>query len=251
MTSYFRSATTRGDALFASVSAIIVIAIVVLGFARTFYFASWFGSPALPWLLYLHGVLMSSWLALFLVQAALVRAGRMDWHRRLGVAGAVVAANIVLVASTVAIRAGARDMLNPPPDTPPPLEFMGFVLYSLLVYVTLVAAALLFRRRRDYHMRLLLLSCFALLGPAVFRIPLADIPALAVLENGGPTGVLGLDLIPLYGAVAYDTWRHRRLHPAFLVGGFLLISEDLPLTTWFFSGDTWNHLALWLTNHSL
>lgn len=234
------------DTRFLSIALLAIAAIVVAGFAPSYYFKIWFGTPPLSALVHLHGALMTSWLLLFLIQVRLAGARKFLWHRRLGIAGALVACAIVIVATTVAIRWAAREIANPSGEGPPPLWFMGFLLYALLVYAVLVGAALLLRSRTDYHKRLMLLSCIALVGPGVARLSFASMPMLDYLVKGGPGGVLGLDLLPLYACAAYDTWRNRRLHPAFLWGGLLLVSVDLPPLGWFLQSDAWNRAATWL-----
>ena len=47
----------------------------------------------------------------------------------------------------------------------------------------LVGAAMLLRRRRDYHKRLMLLSCMSMIGPGLTRIPF-DFDAKAEHASG-------------------------------------------------------------------
>ncbi len=231
-----------GERPFLLTAGVVAFVLVFAGFAPTYYLKGWFGGPALPRLLHLHGALMTSWFLLFFAQVALVAAHRIRWHRRLGVCAAIVGGLIVIIGATVDVRAARLGHM--PPEGPPPLQFMGFLLFALLVFAILVGAALVLRRRPDYHKRLMLLSCFSLVGPGVFRIPLQWFPAaLAFLKTGGPAGLFGLDLVPVYACIAWDTWRHRRLHPAFLCGALLIAAEDLPLVWRFLATPAWMHLA--------
>lgn len=189
---------------------------------------------------------MTSWFALFVVQTYLVASHRVRLHRRLGVFGAVLVALIVVVGVTVALRDAAREMNKPQVAGPPPLEVLGFLLFVLLVFAMLVVAALLLRRRREYHKRLMLLSCLSLIGPGLSRIPFDRLSSLAFLRSGGPAGLFGLDLLVLYTCVAWDTWRHRRLHPAFAIGVLLLPVFDLPFIWRLLSTPTWTRFATWL-----
>jgi hypothetical protein len=239
----------RADHRYYAWAGAAAFAIVFAGFARTYYLGFLFGAPSLPRLLHLHGALMTSWFALFFVQTYLVASHRVRLHRRLGVFGAVLAALIVVVGATVAVRFTARVIHKPHHvGGPPPLAFMGFILFVLLVFGMLVGAALLLRRRRDYHKRLMLLSCLSMIGPGLTRIPFDRLPALAFLKSGGPAGLLGLDLLVLYACVAWDTWRHRRLHPAFAIGVLLLATFDLPFIWRFLSTPTWTHFATWIVS---
>jgi hypothetical protein len=240
--------TRLADHRFYAWAGAAAFAIVLAGFARSFYLKFLFGTPALPWLLHLHGALMTSWFALFFTQTYLVASHQVRTHRRLGVFGAVLAGLIVVVGVTVALRFGSREMNEPQVDGPPALAFMGFLLAALLVFALLVGAALLLRRRRAYHTRLMLLACVFMVGPALARIPLEQFPVVAFLKTGGPAGLFGLDLLPVYACVAWDTWRHRRLHPAFAIGVLLLASLDMPFIWRFLSSSTWTHVATQLVS---
>ena len=56
--------------------AVFIPIIVLMGFARTYYLKGLFGTPPLPGLLvHLHGIVMTSWLALFAAQVWLAVAG--------------------------------------------------------------------------------------------------------------------------------------------------------------------------------
>jgi len=229
-------------------SAAAAFTIVLIGFARTYYLKFHFGTPALPWLLHVHGALMTSWFALFFAQTYLVASHRVRLHRRLGVLGAVLAVLMVVVGATVALHFGARDMHKPQTDGPPALMFMGFLFAALLEFSILVCAALLLRRRREYHKRLMLVACLSMVGPGLARIPCGHVPALAFLQSGGPGGLFALDILILYACVAWDTWRHRRLHPAFAIGLLLTAALDSPLIWHFLATPAWTHVATWLVS---
>jgi hypothetical protein len=238
------------DHRFYAWACVAAFVVVFAGFARTYYLRFLFGRPPLPWLLHLHGALMTSWFVLFFVQTRLIASHRIHLHRRLGVFGAMLAGLMVIVGAAVALRDTARDMHRPHVGGPPPLMVMGFFFAVLLVFATLVGAALLLRRRRDYHKRLMLLSCLSMVGPGLTRIPFTQVPAVAFLKSGGLFGLFGLDLLLVYACIAWDTWRHRRLHPAFVGGALLMIAaEDSGLIWLFLATPTWNHFATWLMSH--
>ncbi|HEX4912867.1 MAG TPA: hypothetical protein VFV51_02865, partial [Vicinamibacterales bacterium] len=78
---------------------VLLAALTLVGFGPTFYFRWWFGPTttvtgvtALSPFTYFHGALFTAWVALFIVQTSLIAARRVAVHRRLGVAGAVLAA---------------------------------------------------------------------------------------------------------------------------------------------------------------
>src|ERR1041385_4599640 len=92
-----RATLWRSERLFFPGMAIFAIAIVFAGFARTYFLRSYFQPQPLPLYLKVHGLLFTAWIGLFLVQTSLVAAGRTDIHRRLGWAGAALAAVMVPV----------------------------------------------------------------------------------------------------------------------------------------------------------
>jgi hypothetical protein len=86
---------------------------------------------------------------------------------------------------------------------------------ALLVFSGLVGAAILLRRRGDYHKRLMLLATLSLLGPAFGRLT-----AYAKgLRGDSDIGVLLLCAGTVLACAVVDKVRSHRLHPAFFWGG--------------------------------
>lgn len=196
-----------------AMSCLAVLLIVFAGFAPTYFLKFAFGTPALTPLVHLHGALMSAWLVLFLAQVGLAASGRVRWHRLLGVAGAVLALAIVAIGPIVLVNATAREVRAPDGD---PFFFVVFGLDSviLLDFAVLVAVAIALRARSDFHKRLMLLATASILLPALGRLDLG----VATIWLSFYACVL----VP----VAVDTWRHRRLHPAFGWGAPLLLASQ-------------------------
>jgi hypothetical protein len=217
--------------------AVFMPIIVLAGFARSYYLKGFFGFPALPSLLvHLHGIVMTSWVVLFVTQVTLVATGRTRTHQRLGVFGAILAALIVIVGVLTAINGAARGAT----PGPPALQFLAVPLFDMLAFAILVGTALYSRRSRlDIHKRLMLLAAVNLLAPAIARIP------LHFIETGGPLAFFGLTDLCLLACVAYDTIKNRRLHPAFLWGTLLIIVSQ-PLRLMLSGTDIWLRFATML-----
>ena len=202
-------------------AAVIFPLIVLAGFARTYYLKGFFATPALPSLIvHLHGIIMTSWVVLFIVQVTLVAKRRTKMHQQLGILGAGLAALVFIVGILTAMYAAARFVNNPsllPASDPPPLPFMIIPIGDMVIFAVLITAALYYRKRLDIHKRLMLVAAVNLLTPAIARIP------LSFIIHGGPLAFFGLTDLVLLVFVAFDTIRHRRLHPAFLWGGLFLI----------------------------
>jgi hypothetical protein len=199
-------------------AALIAVGLVFWGFAPTYYLKLVFGAPALPTRLHIHGAIMSSWLALFFVQAVLVSAQRLDWHRRLGIVGVMVAVGVVLVGSTTTINAAAREVGRHSAEASVRVTVMGLELVQMALFAGLVAAAIGMRRRPDYHKRLMLLATACMMPSAFSRIPLN----LTFMVSGNVSILLLFNLCVIAPALI-DSARNRRLHPAFGWGGLVVI----------------------------
>ena len=207
----------RSDDLFFGGMAAVVIALVFAGFARTFYLSGHFHGPSLTPLRIVHGIAFSAWVLLFAFQTALVAAGRIDLHRRIGVGGAVLAGIMVILGTTLAIANGREGHA---PDHVDPRVFLAVPLFDMLVFPALVGAALYFRRRPDAHKRLMFLGTASLTAAAVARLPTS-------LAAAGPLFYFGVvDLLVIAGVI-YDVSRRRAVHPAYLWGGLCLLGSQV------------------------
>src|SRR6266700_7111740 len=101
MEAHAATISRQRDRMFYVGIAALSAAIVFTGFSRTYYLRGVFGRPEIGLLRHLHGFLFTSWLVLLLVQVSLVAAKRTDIHRRLGVAGGVLAALMVVVGTVL------------------------------------------------------------------------------------------------------------------------------------------------------
>ncbi len=198
-------------------AALAALLVVFAGFAQTYYLKTAFGTPDLSALKHVHGLVMTAWFAFFLVQVRLVATGRTAIHRKLGVAGVGLAILVIFVGVTLGIasaRAGAA------PTGVPPLVFLVLPIGEMVVFATLVTAAIVMRKRAAYHKRLMVLASVAMLTPAMARLPFAFVAA------GGPLVFFALTDLVIVACIAFDTIRNRRLHPAFGAGlAFVVVGQ--------------------------
>jgi hypothetical protein len=209
--------------------------IAFAGFARTYYLKPWFDSPELPSLIHVHGVVMTLWVLLFVAQVVLVAKGRVDLHRRLGIAGAVLAVVVVILGILTAINGARRGV----PVGAPPLIFMAITMSVVVVFAIFVAVALHYRKRSDYHKRLMVLATLTVLQPGVARI------AIDTTGIFHPLFFFALTDVLLLAFIAWDTWRNRRLHPAF-GWGFLFFLLSQPARFLVAGSAPWSDFARWL-----
>ena len=223
------------ERLFFSGMAVAFAVVVFVGFAPTYFLRTLSDRPPLPWLVHLHGVLLSTWILLLLVQTTLVALRRTDLHRLLGAGGGVLAASIIPFGYFVAISAARRGAAADPGT----LKFLIVPMGALIVFPVVVGAALLLRHRPDFHKRLILIATIELMNAAVDRLPGVFAAGLAPFYPGTDLFLLAL--------VIYDGVTLRRIHPATLWGGLFLVAMQV-LRVQLMDTSAWLAVARWLTS---
>lgn len=232
----------RHDRLFYGGMAIAMGFTVFAGFASTYYLRFLAGGPSAtltggPFtaLVHVHGALFTAWVLLFIVQTALVANRRVAVHRRLGVAGAGLAAAMVGAGTFIAIATAARGSAPPGLD---PLAFLVIPIFDMVLFATFVTAALALRRDKEAHKRLMLLAYVSIVVAAVARLP-------GVLPLG-PPAFFGLSFLFVVVAGVYDFFSRRRVHKVYLWGGALIVAS-VPVRLAIAGTGAWRTLAELLT----
>lgn len=233
---------SKYDRLFYGGMAVALALTVFAGFAATYYFPLVAGRPKVtlsgaPFstLVHVHAVLFTSWVVLFIVQTALVASRRVAVHRRMGVAGSILAGTMVVVGTILAIDAAGRGAAPPGMD---PLAFMAIPIFDMVLFTSFIAAALALRRDRETHKRLMLMAYISITVAAVARLP-------GVIAMG-PLGFFGLTFLFVIVAAVYDFSTRRRVHPAYLWGGGLFLLSQ-PGRLLISKTEVWHALAERLT----
>ena len=180
--------------------------------------------PPFPLVLHMHAVLMGTFLMLLLSQTTLMATGRVEFHRRLGVAAFAVAAALVVVGLILVptiyhyVWHAAQ---TAPPETREKLQKIvlrrdnvmllqlrvGF-LFPLFLLIGLQARG----RNAGLHKRMMILAT---------AIPLvAGIDRITWLPTTNPGSPLSSDLYILLAVspmFLWDVLRNRSVHPAYLI----------------------------------
>lgn len=215
--------------------------IVLAGFGRTYYLKGFFDVPPLAsMLVHVHGVLMTTWVALFAAQVGLISAKRIHVHQRLGYTGIGLAVLIIAAGFVTALRAAKFGAAS----TPPGVSTLGFLivpLFDLLMFVILFGGAIYYRKKPAAHKSLMLLTALNFLPPAVARIPSTSLQAF------GPLWFFGFPTVLALLCLGLETWRYRRLNRVFLIGTLLLIASYI-VRLMIMGTSTWMAIAGWLTS---
>lgn len=197
-----------GDERFFLRAAVIMTAIIVAGFS--FQLAMGRSTFASPVRVHVHAVLFMGWVGIYLLQNIFVATGRIGLHRKLGWVAAVWMVAMVVsgfVVTVAMVRAGTVPFFFQP------LHFLVFDPVALLTFGGLTAAAVLLRRRTEWHRRLHFCGMTILLAPAFGRL----LP-LPLIQPWSWEATFAVTLLfPLAGMWA-DTRRSGRVHPAWKWG---------------------------------
>ncbi len=223
------SVTTVGRRWFHTAAATVMLALTIAGFHRYYLRGVGMGErtidPAVTTLVVAHGSLATAWFVLFLVQAALIPAGRRRVHMRLGWATAAVALGVAVSGGLLAVES-ARLTPGMPFLGMTYGEFLMVMLAEMVVFAAFAAAGILWRRRPERHRAMMLLASLSILAGATVRMPIFY-PVFG--EAGwqglfGPIFTLGVILV---GARA---WLSARLD-RWITGGFVVLVAAYVLAT--------------------
>lgn len=169
-------------------ASLVMAGLSLWGFSRTVDARLLHASPPRPLLLWIHGVIFSAWTVLFLLQSALVRVRKVSVHRTLGWVGAALAATMVVSGFIVSVVMVRFDVTVLHLNRVAP--FLSVLWCDMIVFGACMALAIYFRKRPEYHRRLVFLASCQLMQAAFVRLPHIgshdlSLPALDVLIVAG------------------------------------------------------------------
>jgi len=191
----------------------LLLAVVLVGFGRSFFLRPLFATSVLPPLLALHGAVLTAWFMLTVLQGWSALTRRRSWHARTAwlalplVVGVVVSGFWVNTALALQI-ASAQDPEN---------MFIWGNYMSLLSFVALVALAVLKRRELAAHRRLMLFASIAIIGPAFARFAFWPVFGKSGLVLAPAFAGVGM-LLSVATAVGYDIATLRKPQAATWIG---------------------------------
>jgi hypothetical protein len=235
------AAARRDERYFYRAIALLFLAVVFAGFARTYYLRPLFIASPLPsWIVHAHGVVMTAWVVLFVTQVGLISAKRVRLHQRLGYAGIGLAALMVIIGLATAANAAKYGSASTPPQFSQP-GFSIVPLGDLLLFMLFFGGAIAYRRHPATHKRLMLLTVLNFLPPSVGRMPFASVQASPV------PWLLGIIVGVAVACVALDWWRSRRVYWLF-VGGAVLLVASFPIRIALMTTPGWVRFATWFAS---
>jgi hypothetical protein len=155
-------------------AAFVLLVLAFLGFQQFYLHGKAYpGRPLTPPIrnvLIAHGIAMTAWMLLLVIQPLLIANRHYRVHMRLGKIGAVLAAGIVFLGWSVAVGAAKVN----PPDLQlwglAPKQFLAIPVSAIVMFAGYVAIGLWNRRRPEVHRPMMLLGTLTASVAAIDRI---------------------------------------------------------------------------------
>jgi hypothetical protein len=200
--------------------AVVALAVVLIGFATTFFIPVAEGRFHAAAVVYLHGLFALTWIGLFIAQPAMIRMDRFSVHVILGSLGLAIALGVAVTGIATGLYATNRDLAAGQGEIA--ISSLLGTCTSMLMFVALVAAGVLNRSNPEVHKRLMLLSTLVLIWPAWFRFRhyFPQVPRPDIVF-----GVVAADSMIVL-AMLRDRLVTGRIHPVLLGVGLGIIAEN-------------------------
>ena len=207
---------------------LLIAAVVAFGFSHTVDQNLIHATPPRPWILWVHGAVFSGWLAFFIFQSALVRTHHVKLHRRTGWFGAALGVLIPVLGIWTAIIMDRFQVIRLHLPVARIYPFFSIQAMDMTSFTVFFWMAVYWRKKPEYHRRLVLIATCALTAAGFGRFPM--IPHAWFYA--------GVDALILLG-VARDLIVNRRIHVVYRYSLPALIACQI------FAVQIWLHHPAW------
>ena len=211
--------TIRNERIFYLSMTGAILALVLWGFSPSFFFrtvmqppATWIDTPGwFGWLFLFHGLLFTTWLALFGTQVWLIGSKHLAVHKQIGQSVWPLYFALIAAGSFVGWMGAKYGFHGVPFDS---------VTFSLLPWLVIISFAWLagmgLRERRDpqRHKRLMLIATLVMADAGIGRV--------GVFHQILPPW-LDATVLLLIPIILWDLATLRRIHPATILGSALAV----------------------------
>jgi hypothetical protein len=195
------------DRYFYLFMSLLIAAVVLYVFSRTVDEKLIHPAIPRPHVLYLHAAIFSAWVVFLILQSGLARTGNLDLHRRMGWFGAVLGAAMFVIGVWTAITMAHFNIIHLHARFADLALLVSF--YDMVAFGIPLALAIYWRKRPEFHRRLILIATCALTAAAFGRFPVPP------HVRPGVFFYACVDLLILLGIVR-DLIVARRIHPVYL-----------------------------------
>ncbi len=232
-----RAGVKRADDAFFTVMSLVMLAVVLVGFAPSYFLRGAVFAHLPSVLVHLYGAVFSSWIILFVVQSSLISAGNLRLHRKLGVLGAVIAGLMVVLgvlAPFGTLRRGAEL-----PSFFTPASFLIGNVIGILIFGAFVAVAIWKRNNAKVHKRIMFIANAMLMPPALGRMPFMDAHPYLI-------GMIPLGMI--LALFVFDLFTWRRPLAVTMIGGLIFFISN-PIVDAVVYTSLAQRITVWAQHH--
>ena len=206
------------------VMALLMAMVVIYGFSHTIGNNLIHPSIPRPRVLYAHAALFSTFMVIYILQTGLVAFGNVKLHQHLGPIWVVIGAAMPVFGIATGIVMRRFDIIHFNDYA----TFISVPLWDMLAFSTLFFLAVSWRKRPEYHRRLMFLATCGLMDAGFSRFPLVALPPGSAPNFwidflGLYVGVITLMLI----AMTRDLIVQRRVHIVYRVAVPLIVAGQL------------------------
>jgi hypothetical protein len=192
---------------FAVAMTIVLCALVLRGFWPSYFGPLLTGRPTVrPLVMHLHGVVFSGWMLLLVVQVLLIARRRVALHRTLGLISIGYAVLLIGLGLWVSFSAPVAHVRAGEWSVDQAASFLLLPLVDMVLFAGFFSAAVVYRRRPDYHKRLMFAATLAIVFAAVGR-----------MFDSSLAGFFAVWLSPLAGAMIFDRVTRGHVHRVYVI----------------------------------
>lgn len=217
--------------------AILFLVLTFVGFAPTFFLRSLYTDQPLPIRFHIHGFFSASWVLIFLFQTFFIANGKITFHQRIGILGALVASGVLLSGLAILYYLVASY-----PANGWKLGQISSLVWGniaiLICFSVFVSIGIALRSRPQTHKRLTLFATLSIMGQPLTRIGHFDLFRVSdlLMINDAIYGLGGIIVLFLIIGI-YDMQVLGRPHRTFwwamsfqlgltIVGGIIIAPTE-------------------------
>ena len=199
------------DTRFYLLMSILILVVVVLGFSRTIDTNLIHPAVPRPTILHMHVAIFLGWVILLILQSALIRTRNVGLHKLVGWYGVVHGIAVPAIGIPTTIVMGRFHVAHHDGE---PIATLLIPFWDMVAFSVPFVLAVLWRKKPEFHRRLMLMATCALTAAAFGRFPPQIFPPALFY--------LGVDLLIVFGIVR-DWIVNRQVHRVYKIGLPLLV----------------------------
>jgi hypothetical protein len=220
------------DRYFYFIMSLVIAGVVIYGFSHTINENLIHPVYPRPLVLYFHAAIFTGWVVLLITQSALIRTRNVRLHRKLGLCALALAIAVPIIGIATGVAMARFNTQHGDTDA---REFLIVPFFDMVAFTIVVGLAIVWRRKPEYHRRLMFLATCALTIAAFNRFPASIVP-----ENWGYAGVDALILL----GVGHDLFVTKHIHPIYLYGlPMMIIGQALTMYIYLTREPEWMVIA--------